>query len=328
LSRFLPEWEWGWKTPLLLDPLAFAASSDASLLARAPKLISELLDPSWIDRLPFPQADEALAACFEGLKTSRVGIRFERVQEVLLRLHPRTLDLRAGIQIARKTEVDLLQRIEPDSLIHWEIAVKFYLALDPVGSPDPVRWVGPGLRDTLGSKMRRIRERQLPALASLEDREAIGLSPRDRVLALPKIHGILFLPFAAAPSGASTGTPENPEGISESGLRGVWCESAHLSAYFSEVLRQSGTPRIRSLDDRKEWIRDQRLVDGIPEETPSDALASRISQKIEASGEPAQFAVVDRERKSEARFFVVPDGWRIRAEAAMDSLRSPGKLKT
>jgi hypothetical protein len=321
--RFLPEWEWGWKTPLLLDPLAFAQASEPSDLALLPPLLEDILDPTLLNRISLNDADATLTEALDRLKTSRVGLRFERVQETLFRAHPHTLELRASVPVGQRTEIDLLQRVETDFLLHWEVAVKFYLALDPGGSTDPMRWVGPSLRDALGRKLRTIREKQLGALLTPEDRFSIGLATRDRVVALPKVHGVLFLPLDSPNDPAPA--LRNPEGVSPQGLRGTWMKSSDVAEYFSAL--EEGA-RIRALIDRKEWIRDQRLVDGTPSEIPSRDLARQIAEAIESSATPAHFAVVFGRVRPEFRFFVVPNAWPAQAEAALDSFASPGRIKT
>ncbi len=65
-------------------------------------------------------------------------------------------------------EIDLIIANDTD-VVHLELAVKFYLRLNRLPdirteSTAPVddQWVGPGLADTLGRKLRHVRQRQLP----------------------------------------------------------------------------------------------------------------------------------------------------------------------
>lgn len=298
MISFRSEWEWGWKTPLLLDPSAFSPDSE---------ILPELLSPKYLDSFPFSEADTLLEQKLHALKSSRVGLRFERIQEVLFHFHPRTLELRASIMIPGRTEIDLLQQIERDLYIHWEIAAKFYFALDPGGSEDPFRWVGASLQDCLGLKIRTIRERQLRALADAPERHFVGIEENARVFAFPKVHGVLFLPREKAPTSL-------PPGVSPGGLRGIWIPASEFPEFFTEC-RANGS-HLRALGDRKQWIQDQRLISGIAEETQPS--------KIE---KPEQFTILSNDGKTETRLFVVPDDWRERAEGALDSLIQAGKIK-
>ncbi len=319
------EWEWGWKTPLLLRFQAVPAVTDF------------LSFP--IERLALAEAEAVFARRLSELRTSRIGIRFERIQEALFRAHPATESLETGLVIPGRTEIDLLHRIRglPGTVVHWEVAVKFYLGLDDGGSIDADRYIGPSLKDTLGIKTRAIFGRQLTALSNPETRAAFGprfgIAPAETILPYPKVHGILFNPFRGR---ADRRTPPL---IAEDGMRGAWFEFDRLADFLGDVAAEfagSESLRIRWLSDRRDWIRDQvRRPGGAEDESGlkdclKSALAARWQSHFAGDGEPIQGTVLLRNerRDSELRFFIVPNGWHRAAERGLETLRGEGRIKT
>jgi hypothetical protein len=314
LNRFRPEWEWGWRSPLLCAPDPRAPSLSL------PDRFSDLLDPSLLDRIDLDEADRLLERSLAGLTTSRLGVRFERVQETLFRLHPATRSLRANLAIPGRTEVDLLQETVSGDLLHWEIAVKFYLGLDSGGSTDAGRWIGPGLRDTLGAKLRVIRERQLGALETLEGRRVVGLADDAPVRAFAKVHGILFRPLeSTARPGASITLPA---GVRAEAPRGLWAPLSTLGRALEAI--SDTKPGFRLLSDRNRWIQDQRYVAGTPWESPTREFLESIRAAVLPEGRPVMIA----SSREDLRLFVVPDDWASRAHAAVDTIRASGRIES
>lgn len=329
-SEHRADWEWGWKTPLLFR-----------FPPGVPRAVSDFLATPFTELALDEAAADGFAKRIADLRTSRIGFRFERVQEALFRAHPDTESLRANLAVPGRTEIDLLHRLRslPGAVIHWEVAVKFYLGLDEGGSSDADRFIGPSLRDTLGIKTRAIFGRQLPILGDADVRarfgSAFGILPADRVLALPKIHGILFHPYRG---GKET---RRPEGIAEDGLRGAWTSIDRLRDFLASSAVDRPDPpsaRVRFLADRREWIRDQTLVSAAAEDEIelksflNSSLEKRIQSHFAESGGPIQCAIVgagraEGETPRDFRCFVVPANWPDAAERGLETLRAEGRIK-
>lgn len=316
-SSFSAEWEWGWKTPLLLFPSP-TFSADLSLLS--PSILRFLSTP--LSDFPLEKARALLTAHLSSLKTSRVGIRFERIQEALFESHPDTESLRAGIQIPGITEIDLLHKLRtlPSTTIHWEIAIKFYLSLDPDGSVDPDRWIGPSKKDTLGVKMRAVRDRQLAVLKDPKICRSLGIPENEAILALPKVHGVLFTPWSPGTSLASPWL--RPPGVTPDAQRGFWFSETDSSHFISFLRKHHPTARLYILNERKEWIRSHTRSEWIHPgegflEVPHDenSLKSYFNYRLKTHSspdspekEPFQGTLILADQ--EIRFFCVPDAWK------------------
>ncbi|WP_226642675.1 DUF1853 family protein [Microbulbifer variabilis] len=126
--------------------------------------------------------------------TSRLGVYFERLWSFAFQFHPdyQLLHQNLPLRIEGRTlgELDFVVHHLPNNRCeHWEIAIKFYLAL-PGGY-----WVGPGLRDRLDIKLKRMAEHQLPIIQQLEVQpllEALGLHIEQQWTLMP---GRLFTPL-------------------------------------------------------------------------------------------------------------------------------------
>ncbi|WP_444899836.1 DUF1853 family protein [Microbulbifer sp. VAAC004] len=95
--------------------------------------------------------------------TNRLGVYFERLWSFAFQYHPdyQLLHQNLPLRIEGRTlgELDFVVHHLPSNRCeHWEVAVKFYLA-QPVGF-----WVGPGLKDRLDIKLKRMAEHQLPLI--------------------------------------------------------------------------------------------------------------------------------------------------------------------
>lgn len=106
---------------------------------------------------------------FEGsiLENIRLGKRVERFVSNELKCYSDITVLAENIQIQNGTttvgEIDciLKQNHKP---IHLEIIYKFYLYDERVGTTELDHWIGPNRRDSLVSKLTKLKEKQLPLL--------------------------------------------------------------------------------------------------------------------------------------------------------------------
>ena len=191
-------------------------------------------------------------------------------------------------------EFDFLLKFE-QSLVHWELATKFYLlavddpALATVQQAD--YFVGPNLADTLGRKMRKILDRQL---ALGEHTAAQALLPQRLSAAQALVKGWLF---------HRRGSQLNlaPLGISEHHCRGWWCTVSELEAHVGAV--GAIIPRIS-------WLAPARLP---PDEgLDLSELENQLRKHFEHDSMPLMVAALRREGDmwlEVERGFVVPDAW-------------------
>ncbi len=313
------EWEWGWNTPLLLHPVL----PPDSLL---PAIRDFLATP--LDRLDFASGEKILSVRLAALKTSRLGIRFERIQEALFLSHPETLDLRPGIVIPQRTEIDLLHRLRtwPEGWIHWEVAVKFYLALDRHGSADSHRWVGPSLQDTLGRKLHKIQSRQLPILEDPDVRRSLGIPEAAPIESLPLMRGIFYRPHDAG------GETLRPDRVRPDGARGIWIPESKLAPWLERRALAVSSSAFHVFGDRREWLRATAIGTGTPLKdylnSPLEgAIRSHFRTNTEGQEAPAPLhGTFTAPGAAELRVFVVDDGWADRAEAMLDRMRHEGRI--
>lgn len=334
INSFSSEWEWGWKTPLLLFP----SPSFSEDLSHLPTPLVRFLSTPLSD-FPLENAERYLLDRLEHLKTSRIGIRFERIQEALFQTHPDTESVRAGLQIPGITEIDLLHKLRtlPGTTLHWEIAVKFYLAVDSAGSDDPDRWIGPSQKDALGVKMRAVRDRQLAVLKDPKIAASIGIPEGETILALPKIHGVLFTPWSLASS--LTPSSLRPPGVTPNGQRGLWFSETDSAPFLKFIRAEHPEARLYILNDRKEWIRSHIRSEWIhpslgflevPESETSLKKYFNFRPKTQLSStspEKEPFQGVLLSSGKEIRFFCVPDSWKNTAEGALESLKAKSRIR-
>ena len=104
-----------------------------------------------------------LLSYLEQLKSHRVGQYFEALTHYWLKhltdveIIANNLQLKEGNQTLG--EMDFLFR-EDEKLLHWEVAVKYYLQLAP--DCEEHEYIGPNTADNLTSKIERLFEKQLP----------------------------------------------------------------------------------------------------------------------------------------------------------------------
>lgn len=217
------------------------------------------------------------------------------------RLHAHGLQVRAGKE-ETIGEFDFLLR-EGDTLLHWELATKFYL----LGSDDPALagvqqadyFVGPNLSDTLGRKIRKILDRQL-LLGSHPAAQALLPMPLAGAQALMK--GWLFYRRGELP-------PLDALGISAQHCRGWWCTLGELASH----LQGPGAvlPRIA-------WLAPARLP--LAEAMTPEAVQASLQQTFAQDPMPLMVASLRREGDAwleTERGFVVPEQWPVEAAARL-----------
>ena len=102
--------------------------------------------------------------------TLRLGKRVERFVSHQLKQHAAIRVLIENIQIQNKKitvgELDCILNYD-NNPIHLEIVYKFYLYDEQVGTTELDHWIGPNRKDSLISKLTKLKEKQLPLLYNL-----------------------------------------------------------------------------------------------------------------------------------------------------------------
>ena len=212
------------KHPSVRD-LAWVIASPAMLQAhKAQRPVFSAQDCSdafakTLARLQKLEEDPApLVSYLQQFENHRVGRYFEVLTHYWLKhvagleVIANNLQLRDGNQTLG--EMDFLFR-ENEQLVHWEVAVKYYLQRAP--GCEEHEFIGPNTADNLASKMDRLFEKQLPR--STEQNLVRSLGALDGVGSIKRqafIKGWLFY----------RGFPETPGGRSSSlnpdHLKGFW----------------------------------------------------------------------------------------------------------
>jgi hypothetical protein len=206
----------------------------------------------------------------------RLGRRFESHWRLALDALPGHTVLAANLQIQHEGRTlgapDLLLAA-PGQIWHLELAVKFYLCRPDRSGDDDDDWIGPSARDSLGRKLRRIKNHQL----TLFDRPAGRATLRahnlpDPTAAATILRGVLF----------SHWQQPHPRAA------GRWCHLSDLPAATS-----GGT-----ILSRQEWL------------GATPAAPHRTSPELHASvREELADGMVQLTDAQGRRLAVVHDGW-------------------
>lgn len=286
---------WLLDSPDLLDPAAPRWKGRiAALPLGAAQAAKEWL--AALDRSPGPLHDYLQIHSF---------MRLGRYAEKLMAFYFRSQDilLEHGLQVKGENnqtvgEFDFLLKLS-EGLAHWEFATKFYLLhADRQSTADGLLadyFVGPGLSDTLGTKMNKILCRQL---ALGRHPAAQMLLPQPVVKAQALIKGWLFYhcgePF-----------PDAGFGISSRHCRGFWCEL--------QEFEPNGYERFIILP-RLQWLAPAQV--NIADTMTFAELLCALERQFEEAAMPALIAILaceGGEALEIARGFVTPCRWRERA---------------
>ncbi len=158
-------------------------------------------DRLWQTLLLLESDSSARAALLPPTSDFRLGTYFERLWHALLELAPDVTILARNLRLQQagitRGEVDLLLEGPAGEVVHLELAIKFYLGVPALCSanagPSPASaWLGPDPRDSLASKLERLRSHQLPLIEHI-DLAAAGLPRPDHSCAW--LQGQLFFPL-------------------------------------------------------------------------------------------------------------------------------------
>jgi hypothetical protein len=236
---------------------------------------------------------------------TRLGRYAEKLMAFYLR-HAGVL-VEHGLQVRSEKggtlgEFDFLVRID-GRLLHWEFATKLYLLEDNTFGRHADYFVGPGLADTLGLKIRKIMEKQL----ALSRHPAAAASlPEPVTDAQALVKGWLFyhdvLPHT-----------ETPPGISAEHCRGFWCALSQID--YLPQYRFLILPRLA-------WLAPARAQFG--ETMDLEALQQQLQMHFQQGSGPALVAVLStagEEWLEVDRGFIVPDDWQRRAAECVSATK-------
>lgn len=241
----------------------------------------------------------------------RMGHYHERLWQFLLDTAPGTRLLASNLRIhqGKRTlgELDLLYRHRHDpTLIHLEVAIKFYLGLPqgPGPNDDQARWIGPGGADSLATKREHLDRHQLRLTEHAEARLTIHqhTQPRDvgparaetirRQLAMP---GVLFYPWHLSLPAPREATAEH--------LRGEWLHWGDWQRLRNGLRR----------DTRAAWLVKPHWL-ALPRSEaflPLRDVEGRLAQHFSRPASPVQIALMEpgHTALNYRRLFVVDDSW-------------------
>ncbi len=183
-------------------------------------LSGEWLEP-WLRGLD--QHPEALESWLAQHASHRLGHYYEALLGFYLQHHPelqclaRNWVVRDG-SLRTLGELDLLLRNIQGDVLHWELAVKFYLFYKG-------NYLGPNVQDRLDKKYCHLLEHQLclPQLPEVQSqlREVFEV---DEVASQALVKGWLFYPLGGV---QTVGSPL----VVENHLRGTWCHLSQLQEW-------------------------------------------------------------------------------------------------
>lgn len=285
---------------------------DLAWLLDAPNLL-DAAEPRWLGKIAsLPEPDEAMRAwlleqdrapqplhAFLDIQPlTRLGRYAEKLLAWYLQhrgdLYAHGVQVRAG-QGETIGEFDFLLRRGDDALVHWEFATKLYLLESSGQGRHADYFVGPGLADTLGAKVRKIMKQQLALSAHPAARLALPV-----VSAQALVKGWLFY---------EEKTPDLPPGIATQHCRGFWSPLDGVAALQADAFMI--LPRLR-------WLSPARAEAGDRVVFEPAGLASELAAQFAISSAPVLVALLGNEKGDLLEFdrgFIVPDDWRERAAA-------------
>lgn len=159
----------------------------------------------------------------------KLGHLYEDALAVMLESTPRYNSLAQGLQIRQEAghtlgELDFLVRdLVSGRLIHLELAVKFYLAVE---TETEVLLPGPDARDNYFRKLEKMRSHQLVLAKKFQD-----LLPDqfkgEEIIVQQLVHGCIF-------NHVNAHRPVETEFLNPMGRRGKWLHAEECAGYFGE----------------------------------------------------------------------------------------------
>lgn len=203
-------------------------------LLEAPLLVGDLPEaPAFDNRsLLLPKDSEPLDL------RQKLGYLYEDALAVVLEATPRYDLLERGIQIRKRAghtlgEIDFLVRdLSSSRLIHLELAVKFYLALE---TGRGFLLPGPDARDNYFRKLEKMRSHQLTLVSKYRD--LLPENFHDEEIGVRQlVHGCIF-------EHVNANRPVVAESLNPEGRRGKWLHAGECAGHFGKDTRLEIIPK-------------------------------------------------------------------------------------
>jgi hypothetical protein len=168
----------------------------------------------------------------------KLGYLYEDALAVILKSTPRYDPLARGVQIREHAghtlgELDFLVRdLVADQLIHLELAVKFYLAVE---TENGFLLPGPDARDNYFRKLEKMRVHQLVLVEKYRDLLPEEYRGED-IVVQQLVQGCIF-------NHVNAGRPVEAEFLNPLGRRGKWLHAEECAGYFGETARLEIIPK-------------------------------------------------------------------------------------
>ncbi len=217
------------------------------------------------------------------------------------------------------------------TVVHTELAVKFYLGIDSAQLPperrstDRLSWVGPGIQDRLDLKWQQLEQRQL---TRLRDSAAQQLLPShwhwERLQTQAIVRGRLYFPLHyLLDNRLGDWSLLAPDYLNPNHLSGYWLSLRQLAELDLQACLSTGVPGGKRplawvILERDQWFASLRVSRELFSQTPSKLLANQEQLLVQLSAhfkhyrQPLQFALLEfceTHWCERIRCFVVPDHW-------------------
>ncbi|MCG8491460.1 MAG: DUF1853 family protein [Sneathiellales bacterium] len=283
-------------------------ASDLDWVINSPPLLNATSQP---DLASLPQSRDlvqhakddpsSLLADFQSIKRHTLGTYFETLVFYWLSNLPDLQIIEKNLQIRdeKRTigELDVLFRYQGKPY-HWELAVKYYAL---VGDSQVERdWVGPLKKDTLGRKLTRLFDHQIPLVRHAKVSALFSGEENETLTSHPFVKGVLFSPLL----GGKTSLPER---VSPSCQQGKWLELDQLRSEKAEAGLKDFTlfcnkekPRWFSQVLQSDW---QSLI-------APEALHIHAKEKLLESRIPQLYLLSSPSIEAPLQLFIMPNGWK------------------
>ena len=180
----------------------------------------------------------------------RLGRRFESLLTAMLEQSDACKLLKHGLVVRdnKQTigEIDYLIKL-PDSVLHLEVAIKFYAGVGQPGDPaSTILWIGPSCRDRLDRKINHLLNHQLKLCSTEFGRRALSLSN----LPLPQSSLGLIYGYLIQPWQQINEIPQQTKQV----RRAFWTTHSEALAAMRHLSRPYSTEYGWTLIERDQWI--------------------------------------------------------------------------
>lgn len=238
-------------------------------IRESPVLIGDCPEADSFDRADLTAPQGKLEVSLD----QKLGHLYEDALGLLLEHSDRYQVLEKGLQIQDGIhltlgELDFLLRdLNNGKLVHLELAVKFYLAIE---TPDDLLLPGPDARDNYNKKLERLRTHQL-ILASRQREHLPSAYRSETIIPQQLILGCLFDHVSAT-------TPALPDFLNLEARRGKWIRQSELTQYFKN--------RTLEVIPKHLWPVEVDLLTDLKPFEPSSPIERCVLLRIEGESVP------------------------------------------